>query len=67
MVPMPHYTAVVTLLAVAFYFFLATGVAAAHDKFGIQLPAMTGNPDFERIKKLRRTDRTKFSTCFSPW
>lgn len=46
---MPHYTAIVTLLAVAFYFFLATRVAWAHGKFGVQLPAMTGNPDFERI------------------
>jgi glutathione S-transferase len=49
MVPMPHYTAIVALLAIAFYFFLATRVAAAHGKFGIQLPATTGNPDFERI------------------
>ena len=46
---MPDYTAIVTLLAIAFYFFLATRVAAAHGKFGVQLPAMTGNPDFERI------------------
>lgn len=46
---MPHYTAVVTLLAVAFYFFLATRVAVAHAKFGVKLPAMSGNPDFERV------------------
>jgi glutathione S-transferase len=46
---MPHYTTIVTLLAAAFYFFLATRVAAAHGKFGIQLPATTGNPNFERI------------------
>jgi glutathione S-transferase len=46
---MPHYTALVTLLAIAFYFFLATRVAAAHGRFGIRLPAMTGDPDFERI------------------
>ena len=46
---MLHYTAVVTLLAVAFYFFLATRVAAARIKFGVRLPATTGNPDFERI------------------
>jgi glutathione S-transferase len=45
----PQYTTIVTLLAVAFYFFLATRVAAARGKFGIQLPATTGNPDFERI------------------
>jgi glutathione S-transferase len=46
---MPHYTAIVTLLAVAFYFFLATQVARAHGKFGVKLPAVTGNQDFERI------------------
>jgi glutathione S-transferase len=46
---MPYCTAIVTLLAVAFYFFLATRVAAAHSKFGVKLPAMTGNPDFERV------------------
>lgn len=46
---MPRYTAIVTLLAVAFYFFLATRVAVAHGKFGIKLPAMSGNADFERV------------------
>ena len=46
---MPCYTAIVTLLAVAFYFFLATRVAVAHGKFNVKLPATTGNPDFERI------------------
>lgn len=46
---MPSYTAIVTLLAIAFYFFLATRVAAAHGKFNVKLPAMTGNPDFERV------------------
>lgn len=46
---MPRYTALVTLLAVAFYFFLATRVAVAHGKFDVKLPAMIGNPDFERV------------------
>ncbi len=46
---MPHYTALVTLLALAFYFFLATRVAVAHGRFGVKLPAMAGNPDFERV------------------
>jgi glutathione S-transferase len=46
---MPNYTAIVTLLAIALYFFFATRVAAAHGKFGVRLPATTGNPDFERI------------------
>src|SRR5580692_2788543 len=46
---MPYYTAIVTLLALAFYFFLATRVAVARGKFNVRLPATTGNPDFERI------------------
>lgn len=46
---MPHYTAIVTLLAVALYFFFATRVALAHGKFGVKLPATAGNVDFERV------------------
>lgn len=46
---MPHYTAIVTLLAIAFYFFLATRVATARGKFNIKLPATSGHPDFERV------------------
>ncbi|MGH8219673.1 MAG: MAPEG family protein [Steroidobacteraceae bacterium] len=49
MIVLPRYTAIVTLLAIAFYFFLATRVALAHGKFNVRLPATTGNPDFERI------------------
>jgi glutathione S-transferase len=48
---MPRYTALATLLAIAFYFFLGTRVAAAHGKFNVKLPAMTGNPDFERVAR----------------
>jgi glutathione S-transferase len=46
---MPYYTAIVTLLTVTFYFFLATRVAVAQGRFGVRLPATTGNLDFERI------------------
>jgi glutathione S-transferase len=46
---MPNYTPIVTLLAVAFYFFLATRVAAAHGKFAVRLPETAGDPDFERV------------------
>jgi glutathione S-transferase len=49
---MPHYTAIVTLLAVLLYFFIATRVAAAHGKFNVKLPAMIGNPDFERVYRV---------------
>src|ERR1043165_4683418 len=50
---MPHYTAIVTLLAVLFYFFVATRVAAARGRFGVKLPATAGNPDFERIFRVQ--------------
>ncbi|MGH8199375.1 MAG: MAPEG family protein [Steroidobacteraceae bacterium] len=49
MIALPRYTAIVTLLAIAFYFVLATRVAVAHGKFNVRLPATTGNPDFERV------------------
>jgi glutathione S-transferase len=51
--PMPHYTAIVTILAVLFYFFVAMRVATAHIKFGVKLPAMSGHPDFERIYRVQ--------------
>jgi glutathione S-transferase len=50
---MPDYTAIVTLLAIAFYFFLSIRVAMAHAKFGVKLPATSGNPDFERIFRVQ--------------
>jgi len=46
---MPYYTAIVTLLAIALYMFLATRVSAARRKFSVRLPATSGNPDFERV------------------
>jgi glutathione S-transferase len=50
---MPHYTALISPLAVLFYFFIGTRVAAARGKFGVQLPATTGHPDFERIYRVQ--------------
>jgi glutathione S-transferase len=50
---MPHYTAIVTVLVVLFYFFVATRVAAARIKFGVKLPAISGHPDFERIYRVQ--------------
>jgi glutathione S-transferase len=49
---MPHYTALVSLLAVALHFSFALRVAAAHGKYGVKLPAMTGHPDFERVARV---------------
>src|SRR4051795_6874808 len=48
-----HYTAIVTCLAVAFYFFTSAQVARARAKFGVKLPAMTGHPDFERVYRVQ--------------
>ena len=50
---MLQYTALVTLLAVAFYGFLGTRVAAARQRFGVKLPATTGNPNFERVYRVQ--------------
>jgi glutathione S-transferase len=46
---MPSHTAIVTVLAVLLYFYVATRVPLARRKFGVQLPAITGHPDFERV------------------
>jgi glutathione S-transferase len=43
---MPHYTALVTLLAILFYFYTGVRVPRARSKFGLTAPAMTGPPEF---------------------
>ena len=63
---MPYYTAIVTLLAVVFYFFLATRVAAARGKFNVKLPATTGNPDFERIFRAHMNTLEWMPTFLAP-
>ena len=50
---MYHLTALVTCLAIAFYFFTSARVARAHITFGVKLPAMTGHPDFERVYRVQ--------------
>ncbi|MCA1451672.1 MAPEG family protein [Bradyrhizobium sp. BRP22] len=50
---MYHYTAIVTCLAIAFYFFTSATVARARHTFGVKLPAITGHPDFERIFRVQ--------------
>ena len=51
---MPQYTSVVTVLVVLFYFFIATRVPLARRKFNVQLPAVTGHPDFERVFRVHQ-------------
>ena len=50
---MPKYTALVTLLALLVYFWLGLNVARARGKYGIKVPAITGNPDFERVLRVQ--------------
>jgi glutathione S-transferase len=45
---MYHFTALVTLLAILFYFYTSILVSRARRKFGVKLPAISGNADFER-------------------
>jgi glutathione S-transferase len=44
-----HFTALVTCLAVLFYFYTSALVGRARRKYGVKLPAISGNPDFERV------------------
>jgi glutathione S-transferase len=46
---MYHFTALVTCLALLVYFFSSVLVSRARAKFGVKLPAISGNPDFERV------------------
>lgn len=48
-----HFTALVTCLAIALYFFTSIRVAKARQAFGIKAPAITGNPDFERVFRVQ--------------
>jgi glutathione S-transferase len=50
---MYHFTALVTLLAVLFYFFTSARVARARFAYGVKLPAISGNPDFERVFRVQ--------------
>jgi glutathione S-transferase len=48
-----HLTALVTCLAILFYFFTGIQVSKARAAFGIKAPAMSGNPDFERVFRVQ--------------
>src|ERR1700759_1153385 len=50
---MYNYTALITLLAVLAYFVTSARVARARIRFGVKLPAISGNPDFERIFRVQ--------------
>jgi len=46
---MYRFTALVTCLSVLVYFLSSVLVSRAHVKFVVKLPAISGNPDFERV------------------
>jgi glutathione S-transferase len=48
-----HFTALVTCLAILFYFLTGVQVAKARVTFGIKAPAISGNPDFERVFRVQ--------------
>ena len=50
---MYYLTALVTCLALLFYFFTGLRVGRARATFGIKAPAITGSPDFERVFRVQ--------------
>ena len=50
---MYNYTALVTCLALLFYFVTSARVARARIKYGVKLPAISGNEDFERVFRVQ--------------
>jgi glutathione S-transferase len=48
-----HLTALVTCLAILFYFLTSVQVAKARGTFGIKAPTISGNPDFERVFRVQ--------------
>ncbi|TPQ40061.1 MAPEG family protein [Bradyrhizobium guangdongense] len=50
---MYHLTALVTLLAVALYFYTSINVARSRAATGVKVPAMAGHPDFDRAFRIQ--------------
>jgi len=55
MQPLEHYklVALVTLLALLLYFVMGFRVGRGRGKFGIEAPATSGHPDFERLYRVQ--------------
>jgi glutathione S-transferase len=47
------WTAVVTILAIVFYFWTGMNVGRMRGKHGVKAPAMTGNDEFERAVRVQ--------------
>lgn len=50
---MYHFTALITCLAILFYFFTSVQVAQARTAYDIKAPAISGHPDFERVFRVQ--------------
>jgi len=50
---MHHFTALVTCLAILFYFFTSIQVSKARTAFGIKVPTTSGHADFERVFRVQ--------------
>ncbi len=50
---MPHDTALITVLAILFYAYTSIAVGRAREKFGVKAPAISGNPEFERLFRVQ--------------
>ncbi|HEY0327507.1 MAG TPA: MAPEG family protein [Rhodopseudomonas sp.] len=48
-----HLTAIVTCLAVMFYFYTTVQVSRARVAYDVKAPATTGQPDFERVFRVQ--------------
>ena len=48
-----HFTALVTCLSIALYFFTSLMVSKARAAFGIKPPAISGDPGFERVFRVQ--------------
>lgn len=48
-----HFTALVTCLSIALYFFTSLRVSRARAAFGIKPPAISGDPGFERVFRVQ--------------
>src|SRR5260370_31111009 len=54
---MYHFTALVTCLALLVYLFSCILVSRARIRFGVKLPAISGNTDFERVFRAQMNTR----------
>lgn len=50
---MYHFTTLVTLLAILFFFFTSVNVSRSRTRTGVKVPATSGHPDFERAFRIQ--------------